>query len=86
MDVDTEHVVTLVKKVGSSLFSVLSNIHLTDELPSRQYLVKLEESFLELEAIWNSQSLHAPTITEELLNLKSGFEMFSDYIYRASKS
>ena len=83
---ESHHIRDLFKKTVDSLFLVLSDLSTINEIKAKPRLMELEETLQELEVIWHDSHTDRNVMIDELLNLKSGLELFSDYLYRATKS
>ena len=82
----TQHIRDLFKKTVDLLFVILSDLSTVNEIKTKPRLMELEETLQELEAIWHDSHTDLIVMMDELLSLKSGLELFSDYLYRATKS
>ena len=82
----THHISDLFEKTVDSLFLILRDLSTINEIKAKPHLMELEETLQELEVIWHDSHTDRNVMIDELLNLKSGLELFSDYLYRATKS
>ena len=81
-----QHIRDLFKKTIDLLFLILSDLSTVNEIKTKSRLIELEETLQQLEVIWHDSQTDLIVMIDELLNLKSGLELFSDYLYRATKS